>query len=285
MPARENEATVGQSAGDLLITLCGLATSLATAGILKFVQDLTGLSFYTLSLWAIIPVGAILSGGVGASGYLLGARLLNRAPSRLLLLNVVLASVATFLTIHYFTYVSLELNGARVADHFPFSTYLDATIRSTSVGLAGSSLAVSPSLGVVGYFFALLQVAGFALGGFVAYGYLVAQPYCERCLRYLGEKSVSLRYTADTRALERSEAIIAGHVRAGTFGEALAEQQALGIDDEGTGGNYRTRLETRSCAGCGTRWMQYSIAKLGDEGWAEIRESTVSNRPKEPAPR
>ena len=51
MPARENEATVRRSAGDLLITLCGLATSLATAGILKFVEALTGLSLYTLSLW------------------------------------------------------------------------------------------------------------------------------------------------------------------------------------------------------------------------------------------
>ena len=89
---------------------------------------------------------------------------------------------------------------------------------------------------------------------------------------------MSVRYTADARALERSRGIVAGHVQAGSLPGALAEQQALGIEAEGTGGNYRTRLETRRCAGCGTRWMQYSIAKLGDEGWAEMPESTVSNR-------
>ena len=284
MAGRGTEATVGQSTGDLLIGLCGFATSFTTAGILAAIEHFTGLSLYTVSLWGIVPVGAILSGGVGASGYLLGARLLNRAPSRLLLLNVVLASVTTFLTIHYFAYVSLEVNGARVVDYVPFWTYLDAAIRSASLGLAGSSVLVTPSLGVLGYVFALLQVVGFALGGFVAYGYLVAQPYCERCARYLGEKSVSVRYTADIRALERSQRIIADHVQAGSFADALAEQQALGIEDEGTGGNYRTRHETRRCAGCGTRWMQYSIAKLGDEGWAEMPESTVSNRFQDPAP-
>ena len=284
MAGRGTDATVGQSTGDLLITLCGLATSVATAGLLAAIEHFTGFALYTLSLWGIVPLGAIVSGGVGASGYLLGARLLNRAPSRLLLLNVVLASVATFLTIHYFAYSSLELNGARVADYVPFWTYLDAAIRSASLGLAGSSIAVTPSLGVLGYVFALLQVAGFAVGGFSAYGYLVAQPYCERCARYLGEKSVSVRYTADVRALERSRWLIADHVQAGSFADALAEQQALGIEDEGTGGNYRTRYETRRCAGCGSRWMQYSIAKLGDEGWAEMPESTVSNRFHDPAP-
>jgi hypothetical protein len=285
MLTRENHATIGQAAVDLVLALCGLVTSLATAGLLKVIADLTGFSLYTLSLWAIIPVGAVLSGAVAASGYLLGARLLNRAPSRLLLLNVVLASVATFLTIHYFNYASLVVNGERIAAHIPFSTYLNAAIRSTSVAFGVGSFAVTPSLGVVGYFFAVLQVLGFAIGGFVAYGYLVAQPYCQRCSRYLGEKSVSLRYTADITELKRSASTVAGHVRAGAFEAALAEQQALGIEDEGTGGNYRTRIESRRCGGCGTRWMQYSIATLGEKGWGEVPDSTVANRSEEQSSR
>ena len=72
------DATVGQSTGDFLIGLCGLVTSFTTAGILAAIEHFTGFSLYTVSLWAIVPVGAILSGGFGASGYLLGALLLNR---------------------------------------------------------------------------------------------------------------------------------------------------------------------------------------------------------------
>ena len=81
---------------------------------------------------------------------------------------------------------------------------------------------------------------------------------------------MSVRYTADARALERSRGIVAGHVQAGSLPDALAEQQALGIEDEGTGGNYRTRLETRRCAGCGTRWMQPGEVERGSAGSSSV---------------
>ena len=114
----------GQQAGlggrrmveDLLVGGCGLITSLATAVLLAWVERQFGWARYSFMFWFIIPVGAALAGFAGASGYYFGSILFGHRPTRLLLLNVALASLATFFLVHFIEYSTLELDGKQVSE-------------------------------------------------------------------------------------------------------------------------------------------------------------------------
>jgi hypothetical protein len=276
--AKPDPTTSRQADANLVIALCGFISSLITALILNGIERLTGLALYTWMLWFVIPLGALLAGIVGASGYVAGAWLFGRSPTRLLLVNVILASLATFLMIHYLDYIGLAVEGKRVSEYVSFPQYLDIAIRSSSINfrLNALSLGSTGQLGVFGYLPALLQVAGFAAGGFAAYNLLQRQPYCNRCSQYLRRRGVSLRYTADVLALEKNSAAVRECLQQGALAAALTMQQELGITDENLGGNLQTRIEVRECPKCGRHWAEYSVHRLCDEGWREIPELTVS---------
>ena len=71
MRAKEPPLAVSSKrlAEDLAVALCGLLTSLSTAVVLWWIGMRFGFAFYTYSLWLVIPVGALLTGFAGASGY------------------------------------------------------------------------------------------------------------------------------------------------------------------------------------------------------------------------
>ena len=102
----------------MLVSFCGLATSLLTAIILWWVELRFGFAFYSWTFWFILPIGAGLSGFAAASGYYAGSRIFNQRPTRLLLLNSLLVSVATFFTIYYLSYITLEIEGKASATTF-----------------------------------------------------------------------------------------------------------------------------------------------------------------------
>lgn len=88
---------------DLAVTVVGAVTSLVTALLLVVVERTFEFSFHTWTFWLVVPAGALISGLAAASGYVLGARLLNRRPARTLLVSILGVSVATFFVIHYLT--------------------------------------------------------------------------------------------------------------------------------------------------------------------------------------
>ena len=179
-----------RTAEDLLVGLCGFVTSLVTAVILWRVELGFGFAFYSWMFWFIVPVGALLAGFAGASGYYAGARVFNHRPTPLLLLNVLLASVGTFFTIHYLSYITSEIEGKSVSDYVSFGQYLDIAIRSTSMEFRfrATKIGATSELGGLGYGVAILQIMGFAAGGLAVYGYLMSIPYCEKCSRYFSAK-------------------------------------------------------------------------------------------------
>ena len=124
-------ASSKRSGEDFLVGFCGLITSLLTAVILWAVETRFGFAFYTWSFWFVIPVGALVSGFAGASGYYTGSWYFGHRPTKLLLLNIVAASVSTFFAIHYLSYITLQFDGKQVSDYIPFWRYLDIVIRSS----------------------------------------------------------------------------------------------------------------------------------------------------------
>jgi hypothetical protein len=165
---------------DFTVAATGAATSFVTAAILVAIERSTGFSFYTYRPLFAIPLGAVLSGFVGAYGYYLGARLFNHRPTKILLLNMVVISVATFFLIHYFHYYFLTIEGKLVRDFISFVDFLRIELSHNKAW---------------GYLYAPLQVIGFAAGGLAVFGYLDSLPYCEKCAKYLSAKDRQTRYS------------------------------------------------------------------------------------------
>ena len=262
---------------DLLVGLCGFVTSLLTAVILWWVEVQFGFAFYTWMFWFVIPVGALLSGFAGASGYYAGSLFFGHRPTRLLLLNIVIASVTTFFLIHYLSYAFLQVEGKYVSDYIPFKQYLDIAIRSTSMEfrLRTAKVGSTGELGELGYIPALLQIAGFALGGFAVYAYLVSKPYCEKCSRYLSAKGKQVRYTGDVEGLQATAAQIFQHIGSGAIASAIEQQQTFGNPDYRKNNHLRSVFEVRHCKKCGQHWIRFSVEKQSGDDWKEIPELTV----------
>ena len=221
------KSSTEKSGQDLLVGLCGFITSLVTAVILWWAQARFGFAFYSLMFWFIVPVGALFSGFAGASGYYAGARLFNQRPTRQLLLNILLASVGTFFAFHYLTYITMEVEGEAISEYVSFAQYLDIAIRSTSMDFVRARSSTG-ELGGLGYGVALLQILGFAIGGFAVYAYLESVPYCNKCSCYLSRKGKQIRYTADAEGLQAKTAQVMSDFDRGAISSAIEHHGVKG---------------------------------------------------------
>lgn len=268
----------GRASQDLVISLCGFLTSLLTAVILWWVESRFGVAIYSFTAWFVIPIGAILAGLAAASGYYASARLLNYQPTRLLLATVVLASVGTFFAIHYLLYFTMEVEGHFVRDYISFWKFLDVEIRSTSIAIRRGSREITQTdeLGGLGYAMAVLQVAGFATGGILAYAKLTSIPYCRRCSRYLTEKVEEYRFTRDPEAMAACATEILNAFGSGEVAGAIEKHRAFGDAEYESGHVLRSVIESRRCAKCGRHWVQYTVGKKRDSKWKEISGLTAA---------
>ena len=267
-----------KSGEDLLVGLCGFVTSLMTAIILWWVERRFGFAFYSWMFWFIVPVGALLSGFAGASGYYAGARIFNHRPTLLLLLNVLLASVCTFLTIHYLSYITLEIDGKAVSDYVPFGQYLDIAIRSISMEFRFRTTEIGATgvLGGAGYVVAILQVLGFAVGGLAVYCYLVSVPYCQKCSRYFSRKGEQIRYTDDAEGLQSSTGQVFSDFGNGAVASAIEKHRTFGNPKFQKGNYLRSMIEVRHCKCCGQHWVKYAVEKQSGDDWKEIPTLTAA---------
>jgi DNA-directed RNA polymerase subunit RPC12/RpoP len=264
---------------DLLVGFCGFITSALTTVILWWIETVSGYAIYTWMYWFVIPVGAGLSGFAGASGYYGGSWFFGHRPSRLLLLNIVLVSVTTFFLIHYLSYISLEFEGKRVSDYIPFTQYLDFVIRSASYEFRATRAAVkvgsTGELGAMGYVAALLQIVGFAAGGFVLYSVLASKPYCTKCSQYLSSKGKQVRYTGDTEGLQSAVKQIFLDVASSHVVKAIESQASFGNPKHQKNDHLRSVFEVRHCKKCGQHWVRFCVEKQSGDNWEEIPELTV----------
>ena len=264
---------------DILVGLCGLATSVVTALILWFIEAQFGFALYSWMFWFVLPVGAFLSGFAGASGYYAGSWFFGHRPTGLLRFNIVVASVATFFLIYYLSYVTMEVDGKQVSDYLPFWQYLDIAIRSTSMEFrfrGAIKVGETGELGYFGYVISVLQVIGFATGGFAVYGYLVSQPFCEKCSRYLASKGRQIRYTGDGDSLQASTAKVFDHIKNGALTSAVEEQRGFGTPHVQKDFHLRSVVAVRYCKKCSKHWVKFTVEKQSGNDWKEIPDLSVA---------
>jgi hypothetical protein len=176
------------------IAWLGLTTTLLVVGIEVTAIRWTGFSPIGTSFYYIIPVGAIVGGGLAASGYYLGARYTHsRASPSLLVLMVLIVGLAYFL-IYWFEYT---YSGARNSYTFwEFANY-----RLTHTELVGRYFWQGVELGVLGYVSAFIEFGGFLFGGVVVYGLLSSDEMCPSCNLYLSSIMTRVKNFTDVKSM------------------------------------------------------------------------------------
>jgi hypothetical protein len=273
-------------AEDFLVTPFGLGTSFLTALLLWWVETRFGFAFYTWTFWFVVPVGALFAGFAGASGYYAGSLLLGHRPTRLLLLNIVIGSILTFFLIHYLAYMTMQIEGKQVSAYIPFSKYLDIAIRSTSMEFRfGAKAENTGELGSFGYVVAILQVIGFAVGGFCVYAYLAAKPYCTKCSRYLSSKGKQIRYAMDREGLTAATAQLSVHMANGEVRQAVEEHgnsAGFGASTIPKDCSLRSVVEVQHCKKCERHWVKFCVESLSGNNWEEISGLTDARFTEQP---
>ncbi len=264
---------------DLIITSFGAATSLLTAVILFALDQTFQVSFYTWSLDYVLPAGAILSGLAASAGYYLGARCFDYRPTWRILLSMIAVSVGTFFLVHWLTFRFLQVEGRPLSEQISFFAYLDWLFRHQSLRPlveSSSHPMATGELGVWGYFFAVLQIAGFALGGVCVFLRLAAIPYCEKCSRYFSAGSKQERFTADPYAFASLLKEVAAAFDAGRLQDAIVRHTASEESKPARKCRFKSALDLCRCSGCGTYRLGFSAHERFGNAWKRIKGAKLA---------
>jgi hypothetical protein len=167
------------------IALCGLVTSVLVAIANVALARMTGIDFFTFTVWFIVPVGAICVGFAAASGYYFGSLYFHKRPTAILFVQIAAIAALTQLLIYYLGYATMVFDdGRRVADIAPFSKYLDVLLTSSHYRI-GRAQSDTGAVGDLGYWLAFFQFLGFLFGGIAVFFFLKTKMFCQACDRYL----------------------------------------------------------------------------------------------------
>lgn len=179
------------------IALCGLATSVLVALANVAIARKTGADIFTLAVWVVVPVGALLVGFAAASGYYLGSRYFHKRASASLLLQMLLIAAFTQFLIYWTGYATMVLeDGRKVADLVPFGAYMELILTKSHYRI-GRALSDVGEVGRLGYGIAALHFLGLLAGSLAVFLYLKEQPVCEACSRYLRSMANKTKRFAD----------------------------------------------------------------------------------------
>ena len=177
---------------EIVLTIGGLATSLAAAFANFWVTKTAGIDVSSWMYWFVLPGGAGIVGAVAASGYYFTSLWTRRPATPLVGVNMVLIGLSPYALIQYLSYHALTFaDGTPVAEVVSFWTYYQVKIEHTSLQMLRGG-ASTGELRSWGYVYEALRVVGFLLGGAVVFLYLRDKPYCDSCKRYFGRRKMLL---------------------------------------------------------------------------------------------
>jgi hypothetical protein len=253
---------------DFIVAGFGFVTSVLVALILALMESHWGFAFYSFTVWFVIPMGAILAGCGGASGYYFGGRLFHHRPTRLMLFNMISVAISTYFLINYLNYSWMQIDGQRVADVLPFSQYLDVILNHQSMEfrLRTVKLGETGDMGGFGLIYAALQVQGFAVGGFWVYRELRSLPFCAACSKYLKKQSTTIRYADDPR-----EGYIAVGEELGYGDTAAAKDALLGFGSpKPKSQKFSINLTLRKCVACPQEHAECWVGCWNGKNWQPV---------------
>jgi hypothetical protein len=167
-----------------IVTAAGAATTLAAlAGVFALAHRGENVMGWYANY--VIPAGALLVGGLAASGYGIAAWFTGLKMTRRLMLSVCAQLLLSYFIAQYEEYQRLVPGG-----EIGFFSWFDLTTRAFAFaqhdGTAGSPF------GIAGYAMRALEIGGFVLGGFLVPAALHKKPYCDGCRTYRRQKRIAL---------------------------------------------------------------------------------------------
>lgn len=274
---------MNRTAQSSIAAFCGIITSILAAALLTMIELRWNDALYSFTVWFVIPIGALGAGMVAASGYLIGARLMNYRPGRGLLGVILASSAGMFFLIQWFDYLFLTVDGRAIQEVVSFTDFLTYTIAHTSLqlGVRGHFTGSGVEIGSGGYLFAAVQVVGFLLGGFLIYVYLTSMTYCEDCKLYLSSKGVQTRYFVSPEAMQSSTEDVLAEIQSWRLQHSVLVHAATGAN-ESKNAVFSSNMEVKRCKGCDKHWVKFTAKRKAGNDWKEITELSHSAFSMEP---
>ena len=242
---------------EVFTTFAGIIAAIAVVVINVGFERFLDLDYLGLTLWFVIPAGAILGGFGAASGYYIAAKATQTLPTRRMLFEMLAIGVSTWLLMHWVDYATMRFSdGGLVRDQVPFWYYLQMRTEHMQLVLqnqGGRAIDTTPELGLLGYAHELLQIAGFLLGGFVMWLGLKSLEACAPCGRY----------ARTTKLLQRAPTPVFDEVltRTGVVLPVLGQQVTKALGKRRLVG---LNLTMASCPSCHRSWIR--PAAVGMDG-------------------
>lgn len=173
----------------LVVYLSGLATSILALAAVEFLNK-SGTNIMGWYANGIIPVGALLVGVGSGLGYAVASRLLHVKIVGGFIVGMVVTALVDYLAAQYITYMNLLEQHRVPAEVYPFTQYV-RDICEKMVFVSSGSKTPGSEMGVFGYFFKLLEMAGYVVGATVPSLVVGNLPYCKSCQKYLTKHRVA----------------------------------------------------------------------------------------------
>lgn len=157
--------------------------------------------------------------------------------------------------------LSADVGGQHVRDLVSFATYLDLVIRNQKVSLMMTGLDTG-ALGILGYVLVLVQIGGFAYGGFYLFSKLRLRAYCERCEALLGQSMVDSRYAVADEEMSQLFDALKKFYKGGQISEAISFFVQWGLPIPPGHCRLATDIVLCPCTKCGGQWVQFQGRKL-----------------------
>ena len=166
-----------------IVYLCGFATSVLALYLVHLAanHDEHIMGWYG---YGIIPFGALLVGVASGLGYAFGSYWMNVKLWKGFILGMMATAVVDYVAAQYITYLDVLEQVHASSENYSFAQYIRDMCENMSFSRSGSKESGSP-LGVLGYVFKVLEMAGYTAGAVVPSLVLMGLPYCKTCQFYL----------------------------------------------------------------------------------------------------
>lgn len=258
---------------NLSIALFAFLTCTITVIVVLILESLLNFSIYSLSLWFIFPVGAIMTSIAAASGYYWGAKKFNIKPNRTLLLNMLLASVYAFYLIYYLSYIGYEVDGQAISEVVSFSDYINTVLTKSHYEIGfkyGTVKTDIGELGQFGYLVGLSQILGFAAGGLLTYRFLKKQVYCDRCNKYAGSGKTKVKFFSDENDLNEFYKDVLEKITKGYLQKVI---NLHGDKDNSKNEVYSSNIDAKICPKCRRYFIKYYLMYYDGNSWKLVPDS------------
>jgi hypothetical protein len=168
----------------LIVYFSGLGTSALVLWLVHYLNESHQFNIMGWYVNGILPAGAIFVGILSGLGYAIASRLLQVKLSKAFVIGMITTAILDYIAAQYLTYAHIIEKLHIQADQYTFLDYVRDMCEKMSFKDQHNDKPGDP-LGVFGYFFKLLEMAGYALGAMVPSMHVFGMCYCKKCQKYL----------------------------------------------------------------------------------------------------